>query len=102
MSKGKYSPALTRKMIAEWDNNTFIYNADKQIPPETWPEGGYETRIHLANYDKDGFDSYGYSAFDIDGNYVCIGDGVDRYGYTEMDYLAMSDDEFETICIYGA
>ena len=102
MSKGKYSPALTRKMIAAWDDDTFSYNADKQIPPLTWEPGEYSTRVHFANYDKDGFDSYGYSAFDKNGNYVGIGDGVDRYGYTEMDYLDMSDDEFESICIYGA
>lgn len=88
-------------MIAEWDENTFIYNADKQIPPESWPEGGYETRIHLANYDKNGFNRYGYSAFDADGNYLCIGAGIDRYGYTEMDYLTMSDNEFEYIVYYG-
>lgn len=100
MSKGKYSPSLTRK-DCDRPYTAYCYNADKQIPPETWPLGGYESRIHLANYDENGYDSYGYSAFDIDGNYVGIGEGIDRWGYTEWDYLAMSDDDFEYICIYG-
>ncbi len=107
MSKGKYSPSLTHKMIAERDFfNGFCYNADKQIPPE-WTlemkERGeeYDTRLYFGNYDAEGFDSYGYSAFDSDGNYIGIGEGIDRWGYTEWDYLAMSDDEFEDICMYG-
>ena len=40
-----------------------------------------------GNYDPEGFDMYGYSAFDEDGNYVGSGSGVDRAGYTEDDYL---------------
>jgi len=39
----------------------------------------------FGNYNDEGFDWYGYSAFDLDGNYV--GNGIDRYGYTESDYL---------------
>jgi len=101
MSKGKYSPSLTRGMISSWDANTFIYNADRQLPPETWEEGGYNSRLHLAHYDKEGYDSYGYSAFDDDGNYIGIGEGIDRWGYTEWDYLAMTDSEFEYISMYG-
>ena len=100
MSKGKYSPALTRKDIAR-PYSEYCYNSDKQIPPETWAEGEYDARIHLGNYDENGYDSYGYSAFDANGNYNGIGEGIDRWGYTELDYLMMSDEMFESICIYG-
>jgi hypothetical protein len=105
MSKGKYSPALTRKHC-DRPYTAYCYNANKQIPPE-WTlemkERGeiYDTRIHFGNYDEDGYDSYGYSAFGRDGNYIGIGEGIDRWGYTEWDYLRMTDDEFENICIYG-
>lgn len=105
MSKGKYSPSLTRKDVGR-PYTDYCYNADKQIPPE-WTlemkERGeeYDTRLYFGNYDENGYDSYGYSAFDADGNYVGIGEGIDRWGYTEWDYLAMSDDDFEDICMYG-
>lgn len=101
MSKGKYSPALTRADVAR-PYTDYCYNADKQIPPE-WTlemkERGevFDTRLYFGNYDENGYDSYGYSAFDADGNYVGCGDGVDRLGYTEWDYLAMSDEEFEAV-----
>lgn len=98
MSKGKYSPSLTRAHIAR---GVYCYNADRQLPPETWAEGEYVTRTHLGCYDDEGFDSYGYSAFDADGNYVDIGMGIDRWGYTEDDYLGMSNDEFADVCGYG-
>lgn len=61
----------------------------------------YDDRLYGGWYDEDGYDEYGYSAFDRDGSYIGIGNGIDRWGYTEMDYLCMSDDEFEDIC-YGA
>jgi hypothetical protein len=51
----------------------------------------------FGNYDEEGYDMYGYSAFDANGVYVQ--DGVDRAGYTEMDYLTLQDlseDERET------
>lgn len=105
MSKGKYSPALTDKDCGR-PYTDYCYNADKQIPPE-WTremkERGelYDPRLHFDNYDEDGYDSYGYSAFDADGNYIGPGEGIDRWGYTEMDYLGMSNDEFEDICRYG-
>jgi len=100
MSRGKYSPALSFK-DANRPYTDYCYNADGQIPPETWAEGEYDTRTHFGNYDENGYDSYGYSAFDIDGNYIGIGEGIDRWGYTEMDYLTMSDEEFERICYGG-
>jgi len=102
MSKGKYSPALTRKMIAERDENTFVYNCYGDRAPTSW-DGDYDSTIHFADYDKDGFDCYGYSAWGEDGTtFVGHGSGIDRFGYTEMDYMLMSDEKFEDICIYGA
>lgn len=105
MSKGKYSPALTREDCAR-PYTEYKYNADKQIPPE-WTlemkESGltYCDRTYGGWYDENGYDSYGYSAFLADGTYVGGGNGVDRWGYTEMDYLTMDDEEFEDICRYG-
>lgn len=102
MSKGKYSPSLTRAHCAR-DFDAFCYNADKQLPPEWTPEmrdrgEEYNTRLHFGDYDAEGFDRYGYSAFDGDGNYVGIGEGIDRWGYTESDYMSMSDEDFDNIC----
>jgi len=98
MSRGKYSPSITRALAAR-DWSEFRYNADKEIPEDYNREtsGEYNERKHFADYDSEGFDSYGYSAFDSDGNYVGGGDGIDRLGYTELDYLRMSADEFNDI-----
>jgi len=99
MSKGKYSPALTREDIDRpWED--YKYNAYGELPPE-WTlemkERGevYDTKVHFGNYDENGYDRYGYCAFNRDGEYIGIGDGIDRWGYTEMDYLMMDDDEFD-------
>ena len=89
MSKGKYSPNLPR------NDRSFDYNAKRQIPPTFDKSEDYDQEIHFANYDSEGYDSYGYSAYDADGKFVGLGDGIDRNGYTEMDYLCMSDEEFE-------
>lgn len=89
MSQGKYSPTMFGK---DFSKLSFEYNAKGEIPPSTWDV--YNEEIHFGNYDKDGFDSYGYSAYDHDGNYVGICEGVDRNGCTEMEYLCMSAEEF--------
>lgn len=105
MSKGKYSPSLTRAHCNRgWE--AYCYNADKQIPPEWTLEleeqgAKYDARLYSASYDDEGYDSYGYSAFDANGNYVGEQRGVDRWGYTEDEYLCMSENDFESICIYG-
>jgi hypothetical protein len=90
MSKGKYSPTVLK--TASYYEQNFIYNAKGEIPPDTWERFNPET--HFGNYDKEGYDSYGYSAYDKDGKYVGVGEGVDRNGYTETDYLLMTDDEY--------
>ena len=93
MSRGKYSPNLP------WGKE-FTYNCYGKVPAE-WSmeiaEGVvYDEKTMFDNYDDEGFDRYGYSAFDSDGNYVGSGSGVDRNGCTEMEYMCMSDDEWES------
>ena len=87
MSRGKYSPTVIV------DKRNYDYNCYGKIPAE-FSIYEYDEKTMFANYDKDGFDRYGYSAFDLDGNYVGIGAGVDRAGYTENDYLVMDDQEY--------
>jgi hypothetical protein len=94
MSTGKYSPLCPHANTPGWD--MFKYNCYGEVPAE-WSQEVYEDGIEydektmFGDYDDEGFDSYGYSAFDLDGNYVGIGNGIDRYGYTEMDYLTRGD-----------
>lgn len=101
MSKGKYSPSLTSAHCAR-GYEAYCYNAYGKIPADWKAENAeYDTMLHFGDYDEEGFDSYGYSALDANGYYVGPGNGIDRWGYTEDQYLCMSDDEFESICIYG-
>ena len=89
MGTGKYSPLCPH--AADRDYSAFVYNCYGELPPAyDHSAGEYNTKLHFADYDDEGFDSYGYSCFDIDGNYVDLGGGIDRYGYTEMDYLTDS------------
>lgn len=98
MARGKYSPNLPR-------GKEFIYNCYGQKPVR-WSEEIrqvgilYDELTMFANYDDEGYDSYGYRAFDIEGNYVGIGNGVDRNGYTEYEYLCMTDDQWEDAQCY--
>lgn len=98
MSKGKYSPTVYYR---EQKDETFDKNCYGQTPAEWSQEVAdrgvqFDEKTMFGNYDSEGFDSYGYSAFDTEGNYVGIGSGIDRNGYTEMDYLSMSDEEFDS------
>lgn len=54
----------------------------------------YNVKTMYGCYDNEGFDSYGYSAFDKNGTYMGIGEGIDRNGLTEQDYLVMDSEEF--------
>jgi hypothetical protein len=90
MSTGKYSPLCPHNDEEAWE--VFKYNSYGEIPAEWNDEVSnsgvkFDEKTMFINYDDEGFDWYGYSAFDIDGNYVGLGKGIDRYGYTEMDYL---------------
>lgn len=98
MSKGKYSPSLTRKMIAEHTDQTFIYNSLGD-PDSTFPLGEiYIESLHFDIYDAEGYDRYGYSAWNEDGTFAGHGAGIDRWGYTEMEYMGMSDNDFYELC----
>lgn len=91
MSRGKYSPAWV-------DGMEQLYNVYGDIPPEyVVGRDVFDEKLHMAEYDRDGYDRYGYSGFDCNGNYVGCGNGVDRNGYTEMDYLTMSEEEWERV-----
>ena len=94
MSKGKYSPTVYYKKQADID---FEFNCFGKFPEE-WDKENYNEQTMFPHYDHEGFDSYGYSAFNSEGKYVGIGQGIDRNGFSENDYLAMSDDEFEDHC----
>ena len=98
MSQGKYSPRCPHAN----KGYDFKYNAKREIPPSYTPGvDTHDEEIHFANYDEEGFDSYGYSAYYADGTYAGIGSGIDRLGYTESDYLSMSFGEFMDISHYG-
>lgn len=90
MSVGKYSPLCPHASEPNWD--AYRFNCYGEVPTKWNQEVAdsgveYNEKTMFDNYDDEGFDSYGYSAFDIEGNYVGVGDGIDRFGYTEMDYL---------------
>lgn len=88
--KGKYSPNLP---TADKPYEYFDRNAYGHIPPVFNPDKDeWNEALHFVNYDPDGYDWYGYSAFDDDGDY---GEGgIDRNGVTEEEYMLMDDDEF--------
>ena len=92
MSQGKYSPWCYRnRQVVEYDKNAY---GEDTIDVDVF---NYNEMLMFANYDSQGFDSYGYSAFDIDGNYVGIGSGIDRYGRTEYEYLCMDPDDYDDV-----
>lgn len=92
MSKGKYSPNLP---TANKGYDYFDRNCYGNLPPAyDHAAGEYDVKLHFANYDFEGYDIYGYSAFDRNRIYVGGGNGIDRNGYTEMEYLFMTDEEF--------
>jgi hypothetical protein len=93
MSRGKYSPICPH---ARDDNYKYEFNCYGNTP-EPWagrdnePGRTFDTKTMIGYYDSEGYDSYGYSSFDSDGNYVGNQAGIDRAGYTENDYLTLQD-----------
>lgn len=96
MSKGKYSPTVYYRKDKDEPFDKNCYGQPCVEWSQAVEDSGvvYNEKTMFGNYDSQGFDSYGYSAFDEDGYYVGVGNGVDRNGYTEHDYLEMSDEEF--------
>ena len=93
MGQGKYSPTVYGSKF----DGPYDRNARGEVPAP-YDSDDYNEETMFANYDEQGYDSYGYSAYDEDGKYVGIGNGVDRNGYTEWDYMLMTDDEFDSHC----
>jgi hypothetical protein len=94
MSQGKYSPNYPHPLSFDG----FVFNCYGLLPAK-WDMDvakytEYDQQTMFGCYDSAGFDRYGYSAFDKDGNYD-FGSGVDRNGKIEQDYLFMDSDEFE-------
>ena len=93
MSRGKYSVLAFK----DWgDGYEFKFNC-YGMEPAPWnmelKAAGveYDEKTMFGDYDEEGYDRYGYSAFDKDGNFVGLSRGVDRAGYTESDYLMERD-----------
>lgn len=91
MSQGKYSPNLPR-------GKSYTFNCYGEVPAPWTKELAdsgvvYDEKTMFADYDDEGFDSYGYSSFDSEGDYV-FGSGVDRNGFTEDEYMCMDPDIF--------
>jgi hypothetical protein len=93
MSKGKYSPALPYHI----NEQSFGFNSRGKFPRKKMKDEPYDEQIHNDSYDKDGFDRYGYSAYSSDGEFVGSCLEVDRNGITELEYMAMSEEEFNSI-----
>ena len=103
MSRGKYSVLAFKK----WpDDYEFKYNAYGN-EPEPWndkiKQSGveYNSLTMFPDYDENGYDSYGYSAFDITGKFVGHGEGIDRAGWTETDYLLERDRDDTNYLMYN-
>lgn len=97
MSRGKYSPWCYNNRQKDTE---YIYNCYGEVPA-IWDKDNYDEKLMFENYDSEGFDSYGYSAFELNGTYAGIGSGVDRYGYTENQYMSMTHEYFQNICAYA-
>lgn len=92
MSKGKYSPAWKKQ-----PDEAYIYNAVGEVPPDRREGEAFDEKVHFGHYDKEGFDSYGYSAWSADGRFIGCGGGIDRLGYGEYDYILMTEEEYNNI-----
>ena len=92
MSRGKYSPWCYHNR----HDASYEFNCYGEFP-EDWNKEDYDEKTMFADYDAEGFDCYGYSAFYLDGRYAGVGRGIDRYGFTGNDYLSMDVGVFESI-----
>ena len=71
MSVGKYSPLCPHADEPGWD--AYKFNCYGEVPND-WDQAAIDRGVV-------------YDPKTMFGNYVGIGDGIDRYGYTEMEYL---------------
>lgn len=94
MSRGKYSPNCPHAADSNYEYKYNCYGdlvpeLDYDNLPDDWAEN--HMKKYFDDYDSEGYDMYGYSCFDKDGNYVGAGAGIDRDGWTETDYLTLQD-----------
>ena len=61
MSRGKYSPWCYNNRQKDTE---YIYNCYGEVPA-IWDKDNYDEKLMFENYDSEGFDSYGYSAFEL-------------------------------------
>jgi hypothetical protein len=93
MSRGKYSPNCPH---ASDRNYKYEFDCYGKLP-DPWkgrdnePDRTYDSKTMFGDFDSEGYDSYGYSCFDVNKNYVGSGAGIDREGWSEMDYLQLND-----------
>lgn len=85
MAVGKYSPDCPN---ADKPWEFYDRNARGEIPKPKAEGEPYDEESDFANYDPGGFDSYGYSAYDRDGDFVGMNRGIDRLGHTEDEYAS--------------
>ena len=88
MSIGKYSPIINKNFVYE-------YNVYGNVPASIVDDFSYNEALNSSECDHEGFDSYGYSAFNADGDFVGIGNGVDRIGNTQEEYENNPDFYFD-------
>lgn len=92
MSRGKYSVRAFKRWPEGYE---LKFNSRGQIPPDRAlvVDQGLEwiPELHDDGYDEEGYDYYGYSAFNRAGEFVGHGQGVDRAGWTEKDYMELRD-----------
>mgnify|MGYP003125919602 CR=1 FL=1 len=87
MGRGKYSLVYkyTEKGFNSKGMKPEIYDPQKsKVNPEHYV-------LSSDHFDSDGYDHYGYSCYDRQGKFVGDGEGIDRAGWTEMDYLTLQD-----------
>lgn len=86
MSRGKYS-------VKAYINKPKGFNAKGQepIPYDASSTDPEHYVLSASHFDDEGYDGYGYSCYDKDGKYAGDGEGVDRAGWTEMDYVMLQD-----------
>jgi hypothetical protein len=96
MSQGKYSPCMPNPNGRNFEFNCFGMTPQPWTPELRATGMEYDEQNMAGNYDSDGFDSYGYSAFNDDGTYAGSGAGIDRDNTTEMEYSQMSIEEYQS------
>ena len=84
MARGKYSLAYKKGKV-------YKYTCEGKLPEPREEGEEYDFIKHNNTFDDEGYDRYGYSCYDDNGNFIGEGEGIDRAGNTEEDYLLYND-----------